>query len=212
MTHTDRPGAVLMQFAKWPEAGRVKTRLMPLLGAGGALQAHITLTLAVLDNLCASGYPVQFWWDRALDPAPEESGVIVENLDSAGLAQKVQQGATLGDRMLAALSESLASYDRAVVIGSDCPSVDPGYVREAVARLASADVVLGPSDDGGYVLIGASRVVPGMLDNIDWGTDRVMAQTCARLASLGLQVSLLAPRWDVDEPDDWERFQRLAPA
>ncbi|MBW0149069.1 TIGR04282 family arsenosugar biosynthesis glycosyltransferase [Marinobacter arenosus] len=204
--------AILMQFAKWPEEGRVKTRLMPALGAGGALRAHVTLTLAVLDNLCATGYPVEFWWDRGLKTVPEEAEVIVRNLESAGLEQKVQQGETLGDRMQAALRESLQHYSRAVVIGSDCPSVDPQYVRQAIDRLKEFDVVLGPSDDGGYVLIGASRAVPGMLDDIDWGTEDVLIQTLARMEKSGLRVSLLEPRWDVDEPEDWARFQRLPEA
>lgn len=201
-----------MQFAKWPEEGRVKTRLMPALGAAGALRAHVTLTLAVLDNLCATGYPVQFWWDRALDRTPEEADVIVHNLVRSGLEQKIQNGETLGDRMLAALTSSLEQNARAVVIGSDCPSVDPQYVRQALDRLETSDVVLGPSDDGGYVLIGASRVVPGMLDDIEWGSERVLAQTRSRLDQLGLRVSLLEPRWDVDEPEDWARFQRLMDA
>lgn len=212
MPDRNTPTAVLMQFAKWPEEGRVKTRLMPALGAGGALRAHITLTLAVLDNLCATGYPVQFWWDRELERAPSEADSIVRNLERAGLEQKIQQGPTLGDRMLAALGESLEQHSRAMVIGSDCPSVDPQYVRQALARLTDFDVVLGPSDDGGYVLIGASRVVPGMLDDIAWGTEQVLTQTLARMEKLGLRVSLMEPRWDVDEPEDWARFQRLAKA
>ncbi|WP_375171182.1 TIGR04282 family arsenosugar biosynthesis glycosyltransferase [Marinobacter sp.] len=210
MPERSPPSAVLMQFAKWPEAGRVKTRLMPELGAGGALQAHITLTLAVLDNLCATGYPVQFWWDRALEPAPEDAELILQNLEQAGLEQCIQQGGTLGDRMLAALTAALQNHDRAMVVGSDCPSVDPQYVRQALDRLADHDVVLGPSDDGGYVLIGARRVRPGMLDGIAWGTEQVLDQTLARLDQLGLSVGLLEPRWDVDEPADWARFQRLA--
>ncbi|AOY88186.1 hypothetical protein BKP64_08405 [Marinobacter salinus] len=209
MPDTEAPKTVLMQFAKWPEEGRVKTRLMPVLGASGALDAHVTLTLAVLDNLCASGYTVQFWWDRELEHAPKEAGVIVQNVKSAGLEQKFQQGATLGERMFRALQASLETHSRALVIGSDCPSVDPQYVRQAVALLADCDVVLGPSDDGGYVLIGASRMVPGMLDDIQWGTVRVMEQTCERMERLGLRVRLLEPRWDVDEPEDWARFQRL---
>jgi len=204
--------AVLMQFAKWPEAGRVKTRLMPALGADGALAAHVNLTLAVLDNLCASGYPVQFWWDRELAQPPRDAGVILRNLESAGLEQKTQSGPTLGDRMLAALDQALTGHSRAMVVGSDCPSVDPEYVRCAVARLTDYDVVLGPSDDGGYVLIGARRVVPGMLDGISWGTEAVLEQTCERLRQLGLTVNLLEPRWDVDEPEDWARFQTMKKA
>jgi len=209
MPQSDYPSAVFLQFAKWPEAGRVKTRLMPELGAVGALEAHVRLTLAVLDNLCATGYPVEFWWDRPVDDRPgEEAASITEELDAAGLVQDVQEGSTLGQRMYGALSDSLRDYDRALVVGSDCPSVDPDYARKAVARLTDYDVVLGPSDDGGYVLIGASRVAEGMLDNIAWGTPEVLAQTCDRLKESGLSYCLLEPRWDVDEPEDWARFLR----
>jgi hypothetical protein len=209
MSQSNAPSAVFLQFAKWPEAGRVKTRLIPELGVAGALDAHIKLTLAVLDNLCATGYPVEFWWDRLVDDYPAEAASILEEVDGAGLFQGVQQGDSLGDRMLAALSQSLGDYDRALIVGSDCPSVDPDYARQAVACLADHDVVLGPSDDGGYVLIGASRVVEGMLDNIAWGTPEVLAQTCERLDAAGLSYCLLEPRWDVDKPEDWARFLRL---
>jgi hypothetical protein len=209
MSQSNAPSAVFLQFAKWPEAGRVKTRLIPELGVAGALDAHIRLTLAVLDNLCATGYPVEFWWDRLVDDYPAEAASILEEVDGAGLFQGVQQGDSLGDRMFAALSQSLGDYDRALIVGSDCPSVDPDYARQAVACLADHDVVLGPSDDGGYVLIGASRVVEGMLDNVAWGTPDVLAQTCERLDAAGLSYCLLEPRWDVDEPEDWARFLRL---
>jgi rSAM/selenodomain-associated transferase 1 len=212
MRQSDFPGnsssAVFLQFAKWPEAGRVKTRLMPELGAVGALDAHVRLTLAVLDNLCATGYPVEFWWDRAVADRPGEAVAIIDELTGAGLAQGIQQGSTLGQRMHHALSQSLGVYDRALVVGSDCPSVDPDYARNAVACLKDYDVVLGPSHDGGYVLIGASRVVDGMLDDISWGTPDVLAQTCECLEASGLSYYLLEPRWDVDEPEDWARFLR----
>lgn len=200
--------AVFLQFAKWPEAGRVKTRLMPTLGVMGALNAHVQLTLAVLDNLYATGYPVELWWDRPVNERPDEAVAIVQELDGAGLIQRVQQDGTLGERMHHALSQSLRDNDRALVVGSDCPSVDPDYARKAVACLDNCDVVLGPSEDGGYVLIGASRTVAGMLDGIAWGTPDVLAQTCSRLEALGLSYCLLEPRWDVDEPDDWARFLR----
>jgi rSAM/selenodomain-associated transferase 1 len=202
--------AVFLQFAKWPEAGRVKTRLVPALGVAGALQAHVTLVRAVLDNLCATGYPVQFWWDREALDADPGAELILDDVRAAGIGQWVQQGDTLGERMTAALGEALATFERAVVVGSDCPSVDPGYARDAVSALATHDVVLGPSDDGGYVLIGARRVVPDMLAGIEWGTPAVLRQTCERLERLGLRYCLLEPRWDVDEPEDWARFLKMA--
>lgn len=209
MAQTESPNALLMQFAKWPEAGRVKTRLIPALGVAGALDAHLTLTLAVLNNLCGSGLKVQFWWNRAVEPVPVDAQEVVRTIEQRGLEQKIQQGVTLGDRMLEALENGLQSHALALIVGSDCPSVEPEYVHQAVANLQTCDVVLGPSDDGGYVLIGARRVVPHMLDGIEWGTEAVLEQTCARLKKLGLSVGLLEPRWDVDEPEDWARFQLI---
>jgi len=75
-----------------------------------------------------------------------------------------------------------------------------------VAALDEVDVVLGPSEDGGYVLIGARRVLPGMLADVAWGTEKALSQTCDRLTQAGLSFRLLPQRWDVDEPEDWHRF------
>lgn len=201
---------LVMQFSKWPEAGRVKTRLIPALGVTGALDAHVTLSLQVLDNLCATGFDVEFWWDRPLETPPEEAAPVLQELISAGITQCFQQGDNLGARMAAALAGALKQRTTAIIVGSDCPSVDPGYVRMAAAALRDVDVVLGPSNDGGYVLIGARKMHPAALANVAWGTPGVMEQTLARMASAGLTVTTLEPRWDVDEPEDWARFQRLA--
>ncbi|WP_417529491.1 TIGR04282 family arsenosugar biosynthesis glycosyltransferase [Marinobacter lipolyticus] len=211
MPKSPESSVLVMQFSKWPEEGRVKTRLMPALGASGALAAHVRLSLEVLDNLIASGFPIQFWWDRALDQAPEAAAPVLSKMDLAQITTGIQQGENLGQRMEAALAQVLENHDKALVVGSDCPSVDPDYVRQAVAELDTSDVVLGPSNDGGYVMIGARRVVAGMLDGVNWGTGSVLDQTCTRMAGLGLSVSLLPPRWDVDEPEDWQRFLDQSP-
>lgn len=197
---------LVMQFSKWPEAGRVKTRLMPALGAEGAMAAHVRLSLAVLDNLVASGYTVQFLWDRALENVPTGAAPVLERLDVHGVAQAVQEGDILGERMSQALGSGLRGFGKAMIVGSDCPSVDADYVRTAVAALDEVDVVLGPSEDGGYVLIGARRVIPGMLADVAWGTENALSQTCDRLTQAGMSFRLLPQRWDVDEPEDWHRF------
>ena len=101
MPQSNFPSAVFLQFAKWPEAGRVKPRLMPELGAVGALDAHIRLTLAVLDNLCATGYPVEFWWDRPADDRPGGAESIVAELagqDARGADAPRPQSVTWGLR------------------------------------------------------------------------------------------------------------------
>lgn len=207
----DDLSVLLIQFAKWPEVGRVKTRLAPLLGEEGAMQAHIRLTRQVLRNLVATGLSTELWWDRPLQPLPESAVPILEDLATAGVAQRYQAGSDLGARMTSALLAGLAGYDKVLIVGSDCPSVDPEYVRAATRALESSDLVLGPSDDGGYVLIGARTAREGMLADVDWGTAKALAQTCHRLQEQGFSYRLLEPRWDVDEPGDWQRFLHQFP-
>ena len=206
MPIVDADSVLVMQFAKWPEAGRVKTRLMPELGAQGAMNAHVRLSLAVLENLVASGYGVRFLWDRPLEAFPEAASTIIERLEYHGVGWGWQQGDALGERMARALESGLQGGRKAVIVGSDCPSVDAEHVRLAVAALDEVDVVLGPSDDGGYVLIGARKTVPGMLADVAWGTENALQQTCERLRQAGLTFALLPEKWDVDEPEDWRRF------
>jgi rSAM/selenodomain-associated transferase 1 len=198
---------LVMQFAKWPEAGKVKTRLIPALGEQGALAAHCELTQAVLDNLLATALPLQFWWDCHRTP-PAEAADVMKKLQGQGVQQRFQSDGNLGDRMAAALCGALRSHKYAIIVGSDCPSVDAAHVLLAAEKLIHVDVVLGPSEDGGYVLIGARKVVSGMLDGIHWGSEHVLRQTREKLESAGLSVGLLPMRWDVDEAEDWQRFQR----
>ena len=86
------------------------------------------------------------------------------------------------------------------------------YVAQAEAALASADVVLGPAEDGGYVLIGCSRAVPEIFRGIEWGTNRVLEQTLKSASQAQLRVTLLNTLWDVDRPEDWRRFLALQAA
>ena len=204
-----REAAVLLQFAKWPEPGSVKTRLAATLGAEKALAAHVRLTHHVLANLLASGLPLEFWWDHRSTLIPAAAVPLMKLLDHRRLPQRIQRGNDLGERMTGALTDSLESYEKAIIVGSDCPEVDAAYLDEALDALESRDLVLGPSADGGYVLIGARKTVAGMLDGVDWGTSRVLAQTCRRLDRAGLSWYSLRPSWDVDELQDWHRFRAL---
>ncbi|XOZ33842.1 TIGR04282 family arsenosugar biosynthesis glycosyltransferase [Halomonadaceae bacterium KBTZ08] len=208
MTVMQYPPA-LIQFAKWPRKGQVKTRLAAELGEHKALEAHLVLTDTVLRNLMDSGYPLTFWWDREMTETPIEAEGILLRLRKGGIPQRVQQGADLGERMTHALDEAITTVGAGLVVGSDCPAVTPDYVHRAAQALETADVVLGPSDDGGFVLIGARRTVPGMLDGPAWGSEQALEQSLEALNQKGLQVVCLEALWDVDEPEDWTRFQRL---
>ncbi|MDX5299273.1 MAG: TIGR04282 family arsenosugar biosynthesis glycosyltransferase [Gammaproteobacteria bacterium] len=211
-TDSVRQPALVIQFARWPEAGKVKTRLASVLGDQGALSAHVALCMAVLRQISASGLPLELWWDRALETPPPAALPILTALERRNVRSGVQNGADLGTRMEQALKDGLTRYERVLLVGSDCPSVDAQYLRRAVSALDQSDVVIGPAEDGGFVLIGARRVMPGMLAGIAWGKDSVRAETLAQFTRYGLSVSQLESRWDVDSPEDWERYLALPKA
>lgn len=204
---------LLIQFAKWPEPGKVKTRLAVALGDEGAMQAHIELSCDVLASLEAADIPVSFWWDRPAPASTEAARPILDRLSGSGISQKIQHGQSLGDRMRNAIGEGLASAREVMIVGSDCPSVDPDHIKSAFELLVDADVVLGPSDDGGFVLIGARKPLPQTLADVAWGTPMALEQTREKLKAAGYSVALAEPRWDVDEPEDWARFlqEKAAP-
>ncbi|MFO7787082.1 MAG: hypothetical protein R6W87_04805 [Halospina sp.] len=110
----------LMQFAKWPQKGQVKTRLAAELGERKALEAHLVLTDTVLKTLMDSGYPLTFWWDRELTETPIEAEGILLRLRKGGIPQRVQQGADLGERMASALDEAIAHAGAGMIVGSRC--------------------------------------------------------------------------------------------
>jgi rSAM/selenodomain-associated transferase 1 len=192
-------GCPVLVFAKAPVAGRVKTRLIPELGAERARDVYEHLLHRTVRLALESGVgPVSLWC------APDAGHPVFQLLSSrypVGLAR--QMGADLGERMARALALALEGADRAVLIGSDCADLTADDLREASAALArGSDAVLGPAVDGGYVLIGVRRPGSPLFVDVPWSTDRVLAVTRERLTSAGWSWHELAPRHDVDLPAD----------
>lgn len=195
-------GRILI-FAKAPLPGYAKTRLIPLLGEQGAadLQAKLirkTLGMTVESRLA----PVQLWICGA------EAQFAFDAYRSAIKGEVYfQSGDDLGARMQHALEQTLRVAEFAVLIGTDCPVLDGDYLEHACAALAAGcDAVLGPAEDGGYVLIGLRRCHSQLFENIPWGTAEVLAQTRQRLDALGWTRYELPTQWDVDHPQDYERL------
>ncbi len=187
----------LILFGRYPVPGRTKTRLMPVLGHLGAAELQRRLTLQSLDTLQQPGLPpvtfqfaggsatrVRQWLaDRAIDCRP-------------------QQGGDLGTRMRQALYDALALNDGpAVLVGTDIPRMRAHHLKTAFQALDRYDVVLGPSRDGGYWLVGLRRPVD-IFDGIAWGTQRVREQTLDAIRSLGLSVAPMAELDDIDTEAD----------
>jgi rSAM/selenodomain-associated transferase 1 len=190
-------------FAKAPVPGEVKTRLIALLGAQGAAELHQRLAMRALATALESRVgAVELWC------APDASDPFFAHCaERFGVRLRRQEGADLGERMQAACRRALGASQPVIVIGSDCPALTPTDLRAAADALATHDAVLAPAEDGGYVLVGLSRLMPEIFTQVSWGADTVMAQTRRRLGAAGARWKEMRTLWDVDRPEDYARLQ-----
>ncbi len=206
IAHADAAGALgrvrVAVLAKAPLAGLAKTRLAPALGAAGAARLQRRLTRIALRSALDAGLgPVTLWC------APDAGHRFFRALRrSAGTACLAQPQGDLGARMHAAFARHCAGGPT-LLTGTDCPALSATHLRRAArALLDGADAVFHPAEDGGYVLVGLARPQAALFEDVDWSTDRVMAQTRQRAAALGLAVRELETLWDVDLPADLPRL------
>src|SRR6266498_3128834 len=190
-------------FARAPEPGKVKTRLIPALGEAGAAALHRRLVMHSLRAATdAKLGPVELWC------APDASArFFLECERRFGVSLHSQGEGDLGARMRRAFGAALARASRAILVGSDIPALSPQYLSDAErALVASDDVVIGPAEDGGYVLIGLSRCDAGLFREIPWGGPEVLAETRRRVAALRWRLSELPTLWDLDRLEDLQRL------
>ena len=208
-----RPRVIV--FARVPRLGRVKTRLAAAVGDAEALRVHRSLLARTLQ--VAAGFAGAC--DAGGFPHPAELELRIEGADSAGecaglaarhgFVLRPQHGSDLGVRMHAALAEALGAGRTPVLVGCDCPVLEPTDLAAAFGALAGHEAVFAPAEDGGYALVGLRRPCAALFEGIAWGTGRVMEQTRLRLRSLGLGWGELRTLWDVDELDDYRRWRAL---
>ena len=202
-------GDQLILFTRFPEPGRVKTRLIPALGEQGAADLHRKLTdtcLACLLEICKdtdTGITVFF--------SGGNKQQMYRWLPDMSLVR--QEGADLGERMIAAFSRVRALGGKHILlVGSDCPELSPAIIRQGLQYLLTHDLVLGPARDGGYYLVGISTdfapefLGPLMID-MEWGTGDVLSITLARVRRAGYSHALLPLLHDIDRPEDLEYFE-----
>ncbi len=106
-----------------------------------------------------------------------------------------------------AAASALGDSDAVVLVGADCPGLGLDYMRRALDCLEQgADAVVGPAEDGGYVLLGLKRAAPELFHDMPWGSDQVLTKTRQRLRKLGWRWLELSVLWDLDRPEDLERL------
>ena len=195
---TQQAVCLYLQFARVPQAGKVKTRVQPSLGPQEACALHCELLVHTASQLNRVPASARELWVTGDVAHPWLSQVA----SHYGMSLHLQRGADLGERMLHALRDGLSRYRKVVLVGSDCPGLDPGYLSKAASALDDADMVWGPAADGGYVLVGASRVDAACFDGIDWGSAAVMSQTLERARQCEISHAMLPLRDDIDRPED----------
>ena len=193
----------VLVFAKAPLPGKVKSRLIPVLGAERAALLHCRLTEQALTTALAADLgPVELWC------APDTHHPFFRACRGKfGVTLHEQAHGDLGVRMLGAAQQTLASFKQMLLVGADCPLLQAEDLREAGRALVSGnDAVLGPAEDGGYVLLGLCRSDPALFRDIEWGTCKVLDATRARLGALGWRWHELHSHWDIDRPEDYRRM------
>lgn len=184
--------AAVAVFAKAPRPGHAKTRLAPALGLDGAAalyEAFLTDTLAHVAELERVELAL-FATSSADRPALEGRGVdVIPQIEG-----------DLGARMEHALAWGLSRAPRALVIGSDLPTLPATRLRDAIVALERADVVLGPAADGGFFLVGVRR--PFEFGAVRWSSPHALADAEANARARGHTIARVAPWYDVDTPED----------
>jgi uncharacterized protein len=194
----------VMIMAKVPQAGAVKTRLCPSLSPQEAMtlyQAFLRDKIAQVQSLEAVRPTIAY--------TPSAGRSVFAAL-APGFTLIVQRGADLGERLANAFAQCFAAgYTGVLAIDSDTPTLPTNFLQQAITLLSlpQVDVVIGPSEDGGYYLIGLRALHHELFENMAWSTDVVVSETVRRATAKGLQVAWLPPWFDVDTPEDLERLQ-----
>jgi len=189
---------LLLIFIKNPEPGKVKTRLAATIGNQKAYQIYLNLlkhTLRVAQQLKVNK---QVWYSAFINTE--------DFINEPEFEKKLQQGDNLGERMFHAFADGFdEGCKNIVIIGSDCPDVTPSLLNQAFEELTTHDMVIGPSADGGYYLLGMNKLRADLFSDIDWSTEHVLDQTIAKAESLSLSISFLRELNDIDTIEDLKK-------
>ena len=193
-------------FAKPPQEGTVKTRLIPDIGVESATAIYRHCLKSNLNMLQQGGFEYQIW--------------LTEHSDHALFAQQdiqLQQGTGIGERMYFALSTELdrkpsSYYQNVILIGSDCLDITAKILQRVIMKLQHHDVVFIPALDGGYVLVAARNEIDARLfQSIDWSTEKVLRQSLHIAMDQGISTAVLNPLRDIDRLQDVKHYAELTP-
>jgi rSAM/selenodomain-associated transferase 1 len=189
----------LIIFLKYPEAGKVKTRLAKDIGNNEAARIYSLMTLNIIESVVAPEcYNTIIFYDP-----PEKEQEIKNWVGKKEIQYSPQEGNTLGDRISNAFKVVFSSgIEKAVIIGTDCLDVSSDIINVAIHLLDETEVVLGPAEDGGYYLLALNKYRPEIFQDIDWSTKHVLEQTVLKIVENKLTYHKLKTLKDIDTVED----------
>jgi len=190
--------AALIVFIKNPVLGRVKTRIAATAGAVEALQIYQQL-IEITRKQCIHYLGTKYlFYSDFIEP--------IDAWDSNVFIKKLQSGNDLGLRMQHAFCEVFQQHSKVIIIGSDCPYLTSQHIEQANSLLDTADCVIGPALDGGYYLLGLSKLHLQLFQNKNWSSSTVLMDSLVDLKQLNLGYQLMEPLEDVDSLEAWNRY------
>lgn len=204
---------LVILFTRYPQLGQCKSRLIPFLGATGALDVFENLVTHILKRLKSF---LLFSTDTDF-VIFYDGGSLQQMQDWIGRKHtyRQQHGQDLGERMANALSLGLKNKQNTILIGSDCPDISGSLLKEGFQALTNNDLVIGPAHDGGYYLIGVSGNLNSahcnrLFESIPWSSDTVFSKTLTLSKSLGLRTHILKKLHDIDTEEDLRYFNHCS--
>jgi rSAM/selenodomain-associated transferase 1 len=187
----------LIIFVKYPQAGKVKTRLAKSIGEENAARLYRALVETLLKRTNSDKF------QRIIFYSPRGKGKEMRRWLGEDFAFVPQKGKGLGERLSGAFKFAFRNgAKRVIAIGSDSPTLDKKFIAEAFGELKDAQCVIGPALDGGYYLIGLSSWIDGIFKGIQWSTESVLNRTISKLKQLNIKHILLGKSFDIDSYQD----------
>lgn len=193
--------ATVLVFLKYPEPGRVKTRLAAAVGADRAAALYREWIGVVLRAV----QPVR---ERATLIGFHDGGPAARFAEWSALVDEwwPQPAGDLGTRLAAGFADAHTRGGSILAVGTDCPEVDGRQLAQALDLLHHCDAVFGPAADGGYYLVGTARHLPGLFEGVRWSSPDTLSGHLGRCRERGWSVGLLPELADIDTGDDWQAF------
>ena len=194
-------------FVKYPEPGKVKTRLASKTNEAFALKFYNAIAQIIFEEIEQLGNDV----DKYIYFSPLPDIELLKKWVKRDFFYVEQRGTNLGQKISNALKELFdKGYGKVIIMGSDVPDISKEVIQRSLILLDEKNVVIAPADDGGYSLLGIDAFYPMLFENIEWSTEKVFETTRSIIAENNLSLEVIEKLNDIDTRNELENWLRVA--